>query len=167
MSKKYEIEKGKLQEILKARKQTKDKREDKRLHALELRATGYTNEEIVNILQVHERSITRWIRSYMEHGLEGIRNKPIPGNHRNLSFEEEAQLLQPFEERAQQGQLICVREIEEAYRKKVGHSIGSGQIYYVLKRHGWRKVMPRSKHPKKASAEAIEASKKLTPWQKS
>ncbi len=31
----------------------------------------------------------------------------------------------------------------------------------VLKRKGWRKVMPRSKHPKKASPEAIEASKKL------
>ena len=31
----------------------------------------------------------------------------------------------------------------------------------VLERHGWRKVMPRSKHPQKASDEAIEASKKI------
>lgn len=70
---------------------------------MELRATGYTDEEIVKILQVHERSINRWIRSYMEHGLKGIQNKPILGNHRNLSFEEEAQFLTPFEERAKQG----------------------------------------------------------------
>lgn len=167
MSKKHEIEKEKLQEILEARKQTKDKREDKRLHALELRASGYTNEEIVKILQVHERTITRWIQRYVKQGLEGMRNKPIPGNHRNLSFEEEAEFLQAFEEQAKKGQIITVREIEEAYIKKVGHSIGSGQIYYVLKRHNWRKVMPRSKHPKKASEEVIEASKKLTHWQKS
>ncbi|MDE7249890.1 MAG: winged helix-turn-helix domain-containing protein, partial [Lachnospiraceae bacterium] len=33
-------------------------------------------------------------------------------------------------------------------------------IYCVLKRHGWRKVMPRSRHPKKASEEVIETSKK-------
>ncbi|MCI8758540.1 MAG: winged helix-turn-helix domain-containing protein [Oscillospiraceae bacterium] len=36
------------------------------------------------------------------------------------------------------------------------------QIYCVLHRHGWRKVMPRSKHPKKASEDEIAASKKLT-----
>lgn len=42
---------------------------------------------------------------------------------------------------------------------KVGHSIGNGQIYRALKRHNWRKVMPRSRHPKKASEEAINASK--------
>jgi hypothetical protein len=31
-----------------------------------------------------------------------------------------------------------------------------------LKRHGWRKVKPRPRHPGKASDEVIEASKKLT-----
>lgn len=50
--------------------------------------------------------------------------------------------------------------IEIAYEKAVGHHISSGQIYRVLWRHGWRKVMLRSKHPKKASEEVIEASKK-------
>ena len=30
----------------------------------------------------------------------------------------------------------------------------------VQKRHNWRKVMPRSKHPQKADEEEIEASKK-------
>ncbi len=39
--------------------------------------------------------------------------------------------------------------------------ISSERIYYVLRRHGWRKIMPRSKHPKKAKQEAIEASNKL------
>jgi len=46
---------------------------------------------------------------------------------------------------------------------KVGHRISSGQIYRVLHRHDWRKVMPRSRHPKKASEEVIATSKKLTP----
>ncbi|MBR4040361.1 MAG: winged helix-turn-helix domain-containing protein [Clostridia bacterium] len=39
--------------------------------------------------------------------------------------------------------------------------VSDTQIYYVLHRHGWRKIMPRSRHPKKASEEAIEASKNL------
>ena len=67
-----------------------------------------------------------------------------------------------FQKQASAGQMVNVAEIKAAYEKAVGHSIGSGQIYCVLKRHNWRKVMPRSRHPKKASDEAIDASKKLT-----
>ena len=33
-------------------------------------------------------------------------------------------------------------------------------IYFLLQRHKWRKVMPQSRHEKKASDEAIEAYKK-------
>ena len=42
-----------------------------------------------------------------------------------------------------------------------GETKSVGHIYAVLHRNGWRKTMPRSRHPKKASDEAIEASKKL------
>ena len=63
---------------------------------------------------------------------------------------------------AEAGHIVEISKIKAAYVEKVGHSIGNGQIYCVLKRHGWRKVMPRSQHPQKASDEAIEASKKLS-----
>ncbi|MGI6691142.1 MAG: winged helix-turn-helix domain-containing protein [Christensenellales bacterium] len=36
--------------------------------------------------------------------------------------------------------------------------MGHGTIYAVLERHGWRKVIPRPRHPKKASQEVVEAS---------
>ena len=52
-------------------------------------------------------------------------------------------------------------QLISSYEQAVGHRTGGSQIYYVLRRHGWRKVMPRSKHPKKASEEVIETSKKL------
>ena len=79
-----------------------------------------------------------------------------------MSCEEEAALMKPFEKKAEAGEMVEVSKIEAAYQEAVGHSIGTGQIYYVLHRHGWRKVMPRSKHPKKANEEVIETSKKLT-----
>ena len=83
-----------------------------------------------------------------------------------MSYEEEAALLEPFRKEAEAGQIVEVSEMEMAYQKAVGHSIGTGQIYHVLHRHGWRKVMPRSKHPRKANEEVIETSKKLTSkWQ--
>ena len=67
-----------------------------------------------------------------------------------MTYEEEEEILSQFEEKANKGQMIVVSEIKAAYEEKVGHSIGGSQIYYVLQRHGWRKVMPRSKHPKKS-----------------
>ena len=79
-----------------------------------------------------------------------------------MSEKEEAALLDRFQKEAEQGQVLDIRAIADAYEKAVGHPISSGQIYRVLRRHGWRKVMPRSKHPKKASDEVIATSKKLT-----
>ena len=78
-----------------------------------------------------------------------------------MTPEDEAALLGPFREKAEKGQIVEVSEIKASYEQAVGHTIGGSQIYYVLRRNGWRKVMPRGKHPKKASEEAIEASKKL------
>ncbi len=78
-----------------------------------------------------------------------------------MSFEEEAAILVPFKERAEKGEMVEISEIAKAYQSAVSHPVSKGQIYCVLHRHGWRKVMPRSRHPKKASEEVIEASKKL------
>ena len=102
------------------------------------------------------------VSRYKANGLASITESHYHGNHRNLSYAEEEALLEPFRQDSNAGKTVSVHDIETAYREAVGHSIGTSQIYYVLHRHGWRKVMPRSKHPKKASDEVIETSKKLT-----
>ena len=71
-------------------------------------------------------------------------------------------MLKDLKGTGKKGEIIEVKEIAAAYQELVGHPISHAQIYYVLHRHEWRKVMPRSKHPKKASEEVIETSKKLT-----
>ena len=78
-----------------------------------------------------------------------------------MTKEEEKAFLEKFREKAEKGQMISVKEIKEEYDKIVGHETKSSFIYVVLRRNGWRKIMPRSRHPKKASEEAINASKKL------
>ena len=63
----------------------------------------------------------------------------------------------------EQGQMITVAEIAKAYDEQFGmkHATPS-TVYYLLHKHGWRKLLPRSRHPKRASEEVVEASKKLT-----
>ena len=152
-----------IENIKTARKENRDKQVDKRLQALELQATGENAKKIAEITGFHPAYISQLMAKHRDGGIEAITGNHYGGNRRNMSFEDEAALLEPFRQKAELGQIVEVSEIKAAYEKAVGHSIGGTQIYYVLRRHGWRKVMPRSKHPKKASDEAIKASKKLTP----
>lgn len=129
---------------------------------MELRAKGASAKAVSEQTGLHTGTVTRLVAKYRNHGLEAISGNHYGGNHRNMSVKEEAAILAPFKARAAKGELVSVTEIAKAYQDKVDHPISSSQIYYVLHRHGWRKVMPRSKHPKKASDEEIAASKKLT-----
>lgn len=162
MGKTYEISKEKASEIKEVRKRIKDKKTDRRLHAVQLRGEGLTNKEIAEKLDTSDKMVSQWVSAYINHGgVSALLPKKRIGRHRNMSYAEEENFISYYTKEAEKGHIIDVKEIEAAYVQKVGHSIGSGQIYRVLKRHGWRKIMPRSKHPNKASDEAIEASKKL------
>ncbi len=63
---------------------------------------------------------------------------------------------------AQKGEIVTVADIKAEFDRVIGKDTGRGYIYMLLKRHNWRLVMPRSRHPKKADEAEIEASKKLT-----
>lgn len=159
---KYKFNAEQYAEIKSAQKRNRDKQIEKRLNVLALRYEGRSIKEIEEATGFGHAHITNLIRKYFEEGLQAISEKHYAGNHRNMSIDEEAAFLEPYRQLAEQGHILDVREIEAAYVEKVGHSIGSSQIYRVLKRHGWRKVMPRSRHPKRASEEEIASSKKLS-----
>ena len=163
MASRYKFSEEEIREIEQARKDNKDKRAEARLKALELRAKGAESEEVSEATGFHAGSVTRLVAKYRDYGIEAIAGNHYGGNHRNMSVEEEAAILAPFKERAEKGELVEISEIAKAYQREVEHPVSKGQIYCVLHRHGWRKVMPRSKHPKKASDEDIAASKKLKP----
>ena len=160
MAKSYEISESQLLEIETARKKNRNKNIERRLYVLVMRAEGKSLEEISEKTGYHISTASKLIARYMRDGISAIAENHYKGNRRNMSFEEEAAILTPFIERAKRGEMVDIKEIAAAYQKAVPHKISDTQIYYVLHRHGWRKIMPRSRHPKKASEEAIEASKK-------
>ena len=166
MASRYKFSEEEIKAIERRRKENKGKRAEARLKALELRAKGATAKEAAGATGFHVAYITQLVAKYREYGLEAISGNHYGGNHRNMSVEEETDLLAPFKARAENGELVEISEIAKAYQSAVDHPVSRGQIYFVLHRHGWRKVMPRSKHPKKASDEEIAASKKLKPQSK-
>ena len=160
MAKSYAISQSQLVEIETARKKNRNKNIERRLYVLVMRAEGKSLEEISEKTGYHISTASKLIARYMRDGISAIAENHYKGNRRNMSFEEEAAILTPFIERAKRGEMVDIKEIAAAYQKAVPHKISDTQIYYVLHRHGWRKIMPRSRHPKKASEETIEASKK-------
>ena len=151
-------------EIEAKRKKNKDKNIDRRLKVLLMHANGKGRTEISQQTGYSVTHISKIVAKYVDHGMSSVASNNYKGNRRNMSVEGESILLEKFKEKAEAGQIVEVSEIKKAYEEAIGRSLESsrGQIYRVLERHNWRKVMPRSKHPNKASDEDIEASKKLT-----
>jgi transposase len=83
-------------------------------------------------------------------------------HHQHLSPEQELLLLAPFAERAEAGGMLTVAEIQQAYQEQLGKEVAPSTVYRLLDRHGWRKVVPRPRHPK-ADVAAQAAFKKTAP----
>jgi hypothetical protein len=83
-------------------------------------------------------------------------------NNRRMSFDEELMFLEQFVDIAEAGQIITISEILRKFEEVTGKESNTETIYKLLKRHGWRKVKPRPRHPEGASEEEIASSKKLT-----
>ena len=160
MAKKGSLSIEQVNELQIAKGKNKDKNVDARLRALLLYSEGQTSKEIADKTGFKDSYISELVRKYREGGISSLCGKNYKGNRRNLSFAQEAVLLSDFEEKAKAGQVITVADIKIAYEKAIGRSLDKsrGQIYRVLERHGWHKVMPRSKHPNKADEATIEAS---------
>lgn len=96
---------------------------------------------------------------YRKQGLEEYARNRYESHYRLLSKEQEKEILEQF--KGKEGKQVTAKEIKEDLDKACGKDTGNTYVYRVLKRHGWSKKMPRSRHPKAANEEACEASKKL------
>ena len=159
---KYKITEQEYNEVLELVKINKLKRVDRRLQVIVLRYEGFSNEEIAGRLGYSgKQSISRLCADFKRQGLEKYAGHKYGGNHRALDDAKEQEILDGFRTKAELGQQVTAVDIKKAFDEERGKDTGSGYIYMVLKRHKWRMVMPRGKHPKKATEAEIEASKKL------
>jgi len=145
-------------------KQASTHSEYQRIQCVLIRATlGSTASEIAQLLGWSTATVhvihSRWAKEgdalFELHGRGGRR-------HQHLSEEQEQQLLAPFIAHAEAGGMLKVAEIQQAFQERVGKAVAPSTIYRLLDRHGWRKVVPRPRHPK-ADVQAQGAFKKTSP----
>src|SRR3954462_4533635 len=145
-------------------KEAKRKADYQRIQCVWLRAAlGLRAAQIAMALGWQVGSVRQGHSDYLRHGEAVLRGQPSGGRHRqNLTLEQEKELLTPFLEQAAAGGVLVVAPVQAAYEAAVGRAVHHSVVYRALPRQGWRKIMPRPKHPK-ASEEARETFKKSGP----
>ena len=117
-------------------------------------------EEIAIHCGVSKATVHQVISAYNRFGVAGVETPGKGGRrHEYLTLEEEKHFLAPFFARAETGEIATSAEIQQAFEARLGHEVEESTIYRLLKRHGWRKLMPRPKHPK-SDKQAQEQFKK-------
>ena len=101
MASRYKFSEEEIKAMQQARKENKDKRVETRLKALELRAKGQKAKEVTKATGFHPAYVTQLVAKYRDHGLEAITGNHYVGNHRNMSAEEEGEILAPFKAEAE------------------------------------------------------------------
>lgn len=76
----------------KAFKKAKRPRELLRFHALLLLAEGYKRRDVAKMVRVSTHALEDWVTGFNRAGVEGLRDKPQPGNHRKLTNDQKEKL---------------------------------------------------------------------------
>jgi transposase len=112
---------------------------------------------------VSTETVHQLISAYKRHGVAAVETAGKGGRRYGyLTLEQEQQFLAPFFAQAQVGTITTVAQIRQAFEAQVGQEVAETTIYRLLHRHGWRKLAPRSFHPK-ANPEEQALFKKTSP----
>jgi transposase len=120
-------------------------------------------EEIARHTGVSATTVHRVIARYNRQGPAAIDQSTKGGRHHQyLTLEQERAFLQPFFARAQRGEIATAETIQQAYERQVKQTVHMSSIYRLLHRHGWRKLVPRPRHPKANPEEQAAFQKKTS-----
>ena len=135
-----------------------------RLLVIALTAEGKTVKEIAGITKFSTRQVYRIIAKCEEKGVKSLLGETRGGaNNRKVSAKEEKRFFKKYREQAKEGKIITAEDMWKDFCKTFDVTIDISAFYRLLKRNGWRKVIPELQHPKTADAKTRKASKKLSP----
>lgn len=143
-------------------KQAKTVPEALRIQAILMRASSASSpQEIAAATGLAINTIRLLHSKFLRQGESILIDRTGRGGRRKakLSKADEEAFLQQFHDAAAAGKVITVDEIKLAFEKQVGHTVNVSSIYRLMARAGWRKIVPRPRHPKK-KPDAEEGFKK-------
>ena len=145
--------------------QAKSKADFQRVQCLWLRASlRLHHQEVAQAVGWNASHVKRVWSEYFKQGEKSLLRPGRGGRRRqNLTLAEEAALLGEFVSAATAGGVLVVDAVKAAYEQRLGRTVPKSTVYRMLARHGWRKIMPRGRHPRNDPAQAEAFKKNCAP----
>lgn len=147
----FKLSQSQRDEMQRRYKRTTERRVSERIHAILLLDSGRNLLDVSDILHLNPKTIRRWIRIFVDQGLDALCTLAYQGQDELLSPDQLAKLLDWLDD----GLHSCA-EICAWVREQFGYDYSDSGMTKLLKRHGYRYKLP-AQIPAKADREAQAA----------
>jgi transposase len=112
---------------------------------------GKKAEEIAQVLGISTNKVYKTVEKYNKKGLSWRANTGRGGRRESgciMPLSAESEFLSSIEQEALNGEILTYKHIKNRLELSIQRSVSDDYIWDLLKRHGWRKKVPRQSHPK-------------------
>jgi transposase len=140
---------GILEQLQSLLKQCRNERETRRVQVILLYVQhGWGYEQVAEATGYSVSYVAALQTAFFQQGSEVLLRRQKHAERRQyLKRPEEAAFLERFTRSAEDGELVTIADIKQAYEAQIGREVALSTIYRLLGRHQWRKVVARPKHP--------------------
>lgn len=132
-----DLSREQVERLEKAYKKAKKIREKQRLQTLRLLAKGYKRAEAQEIVGISKQALGDWVTKYNKDGLEGLKDKPQPGNHHKLTIKQKQTIKALITTKTPQdlgleGKFWSTEQLRRLVKEKFNVTYSSQGSYYRL-----------------------------------
>jgi transposase len=129
----------------------KDARLARRIHGVYLAAKGLSCTQIMTITGTARRTIQQWIHKYNQQGIDGLKDKPRPGQPTKLPHRDELRFCKRIEAGPTLKDGVSVLNgptLRRILERDFGVLYSTQGLYDLLHRLGYSRLYPRPQHEK-------------------
>ena len=120
-----------------------------RLRCVALAMEGRTAPEIAVCVGLSRRTVQAWVRRYNEEGIEGLRDRPLPGQPTKLKRTDEARFKARIDAGPTETDGVCTlrgQDLRRILECEFGANYSLNGVYDLLHRLGYSRLRPRPRH---------------------
>jgi transposase len=109
-----------------------------------------TSDQIAKVVAYTPEHVRRIQSAWFRDGDSALFGPGMKGWRRRetMKLEEEKEMLESMHEKAEKGEIVQAETIREECEERAGRKVHVSIVRRMIKRHKWRKVVPRPRHPK-------------------
>ena len=120
-----------------------------RLRCVSLAMEGRTAPEIAVWVGLSRRTVQAWVRRYNEEGIEGLHDRPLPGQPTKLKRTDEARFKARIDAGPTGADGVCTlrgQDLRRILKCEFGAKYSLNGVYDLLHRLGYSRLRPRPRH---------------------